>query len=147
MKARLDALPLSLTEANALVAQHHRYHKPVQGHKFSIAAALEGRVVGVAIVGRPCRGIATTLEVTRLCTDGTRNACSFLYGRAARAAFALGYQRLGTYTTLEEGVASLRASGWRLIASTPGRSWSVKSRPRVDLHPLGQKLLWEIESP
>lgn len=142
----LGAMPISLDEANAFVNEHHRHHKPVVGHKFSIAAVDDGRVAGVVIVGRPVsrhRDDGATLEVTRLCTDGTRNACSFLYGRAAKATFALGYQRIGTYTMPDEGGASLRAAGWRLIAETPGRSWSVASRPRVDSHPLGQKWLWE----
>ena len=61
-----------------------------------------------------------TLEVTRLCTDGTKNACSFLYGKAARAAFALGYRRIGTYTLPDEGGASLRAAGWKLIGERGG---------------------------
>lgn len=144
--SRLEAVPLTLAEANAFVEQLHRHHKPTVGHKFSIGAAVNEKIVGVCIVGRPVsrhRDDGGTLEVTRLCTDGTRNACSFLYGRAAKAAFALGYRRIGTYTMPEEGGASLRASGWKMIAETPGRSWSAKSRPRVDTHPLGQKLLWE----
>ena len=148
-RPRLTAVPLSLEEANAFVERHHRHHRPVVGHKFSIGAALGDDVVGVAIVGRPVsrhRDDGLTLEVTRLCTDGARNACSFLYGAAARAAFALGFKRIGTYTLPAEGGASLRAAGWRLIAETPGRSWSVQSRPRVDTHPLGTKLLWEAAS-
>lgn len=144
---KLATVPISLAEANEFVRQHHRHHKPVVGHKFSIGAALGDQIVGVAIVGRPVsrhRDDGLSLEVTRLCTDGTANACSFLYGAAWRAARALGFKRIGTYTTPEEGGASLRASGWKLIAETPGRSWSVPSRPRVDTHPLGQKSLWEI---
>jgi hypothetical protein len=119
----------------------------VVGHKFSIGAVVGDAVVGVCIIGRPVsrrRDDGLTLEVTRLCTDGTPNACSFLYGRAAKAAFALGFRRIGTYTTPAEGGTSLRAAGWRLLAETPGKSWSVQSRPRVDTHPLGQKHLWEI---
>lgn len=142
----MDKMPISLADANAFVALHHRHHKPVVGHKFSLAAIKGGRIVGVAIVGRPVarlRDDGATLEVTRLCTDGTRNACSFLYGAAAKAAFALGFQRLGTYIMPDEGGASLRAAGWRQVGETPGRSWSVKSRPRVDKHPLGQRELWE----
>jgi hypothetical protein len=103
-------------------------------------------VVGVAIIGRPTsrhRDDGLTLEVTRLATDGTRNACSFLYGASARAAFALGYTRIGTYILKSENGATLRASGWDLIGETPGRSWSVPSRPRVDKHPLQKKLLFE----
>lgn len=143
---KLATVPITLGEANEFVRRHHRHHRPVVGHKFSIGAAMGDEIVGVAIVGRPVsrrRDDGLTLEVTRLCTDGSKNACSFLYGAAWRAAKALGFKRIGTYTTPEEGGASLRAAGWRLIAETPGRSWSVPSRPRVDTHPLGQKSLWE----
>ena len=86
----LSITPINLDEANAFVAQYHRHHKPVVGHKFSIGAFDGDRLVGAVIVGRPVsrmRDDGATLEVTRLCTDGTRNACSFLYGCAARAAF------------------------------------------------------------
>ena len=144
---RLRLIPVSLAEANAFVADHHRHHKPVVGHKFSLGAAKANSIVGVCIVGRPVsrhRDDGATLEVTRLCTTGERNACSFLYGAAARAAFSLGYTRIGTYILKSETGASLRASGWRLIAETPGRSWNAPSRPRVDTHPLEPKLLFEI---
>lgn len=142
----LCAIPVTLDEANAFVSLHHRHHKPVVGHKFSIGAANGDKVVGVCIIGRPVsrhRDDGLTLEVTRLCTDGTANACSFLYGAAARAAFALGYRRIGTYILKSENGSSLRASGWRLIGERGGGSWSVPSRPRVDTHPLEPKLLFE----
>jgi hypothetical protein len=84
-----------------------------------------------------------TLEVTRLATDGHKNACSFLYGCAARAAFALGYARIGTYTLPIEGGASLRAAGWRLMGERGGGSWSRDSRPRDDKAPTETKFLWE----
>jgi len=144
---RLRPIPVDLAEANAFVSRHHRHHKPVVGHKFSIGAVLGDVVVGVAIVGRPVsrhRDDGLTLEVTRLCTDGTKNACSFLYGACARAAFALGYARVGTYILASESGASLKASGWRLVGQTPGRSWSVPGRPRIDTHPLGPKMLFEV---
>jgi len=143
---KLRAVPISFADAAEFVLQHHRHHTPPVGHKFSIAAALEEAIVGVVIVGRPVsrrRDDGRTLEVTRLCTDGTPNACSFLYGAAARAAFALGYQRIGTYTLKSEPGTSLKAAGWRLIAETPGKSWSVPTRPRSDKHPLEPRLLWE----
>ncbi|WLE59255.1 hypothetical protein GIY62_00670 [Burkholderia plantarii] len=144
--------PISLDEANAFVATHHRHHRPAVGHKFSIAAvdlaADEPRVCGVVIVGRPvARGNddGMTLEVTRCCTDGTRNACSALYGAAWRAARALGYTRLITYTLPAEGGASLRGAGWRLVGARGGGNWNTPARPRVDTaaHLRGQKLLWE----
>ena len=144
---KLASVPISLIEANDFVREYHRHHKPVVGHKFSIGAALGDKIVGVVIVGRPVsrhRDDSVTLEVSRLCTDGTSNACSFLYGTAWRAARALGYQRLGTYTMPSEGGGSLRAAGWKVVSKTSGRSWHSQSRPRVDTHPLGQKLLWEI---
>lgn len=150
MAERLSLCPLDLAEANAFVAAHHRHHKPVVGHKFSLGAIAADKIVGVAIVGRPVsrrRDDGMTLEVTRLCTDGTKNACSFLYGACARAAFALGFQRIGTYILKSESGTSLSAAGWRMIGETPGRSWSVPSRPRVDTHPLEPRLLFERVTP
>lgn len=143
----MELWTIELEGANAFVDALHRHHDPVVGHKFSLGAALKGVLVGVVIVGRPVsrmRQDGLTLEVTRLCTDGTKNACSFLYGAAARATFALGYRRLGTYTLASEGGASLRACGWRLVAEVKGRSWNRPTRPRTDKHPIGDKLLWEI---
>lgn len=138
---------VTLDEANAFVARHHRHHPPVVGHLFSIGAFRGLDLVGVVIVGRPVarlRDDGLTAEVTRLCTDGTRNACSFLYGKAARAAFALGFLRIGTYTLPEEGGASLRACGWSLIGERGGGEWSAPSRPRGSMKsPIGQKHLWE----
>lgn len=146
---KLSLVPLELGEANAFVAATHRHHNPVVGHKFSLGAASGDDVVGVVIVGRPVsrmRDDGATLEVTRLCTNGHRNACSFLYGAAARAAFALGFRRIGTYTLPEEGGASLRASGWKLIGERGGGEWGRASRPRVDKHPTQGKLLWETSA-
>lgn len=146
---KLRAVPMDLEGANEFVRRHHRHHTPVVGHKFSIGAAMGDQLVGVAIIGRPVsrhRDDGLTLEVTRLCTDGTKNACSFLYGAAARAAFALGFARIGTYIRKDELGASLVASGWRLIGETPGRSWSVPSRPRKDKTDLIPRLLFERAS-
>jgi hypothetical protein len=149
---RLSLRPISLREANAFVQEHHRHHRPVPGAKFSLAVNLAGdpagQIVGVAIVGRPvARHLddGWTLEVTRLCTDGTYNACSKLYAAACRAARSLGYTRLITYTLPVEGGASLRASGWRLVGLRGGNSWNHPSRPRRETpEPLrGPKLLWE----
>lgn len=137
---------IDLGEANAFVTLHHRHHKPVIGHLFSIGAALDGHIVGIAIIGRPVsrmRDDGVTAEVTRLATDGTKNACSFLYGASARAAFALGFKRIGTYILASEPGTSLAAANWRLIGATGGGSWSRSSRPRIDKHPLQQKLLFE----
>jgi hypothetical protein len=145
----LRIVPISLEEANAFVEKHHRHHKPAIGHKFSVAAADGDTIRGVAIVGRPvARGNddGWTLEVNRCCTDGVKNGCSMLYGAAWRAAKALGYRRLITYTLPAEGGASLRAAGWRLIGERGGGNWNTPSRPRIDTDAAlrGQKLLWEV---
>lgn len=150
MREKLVHIRVSLSDANAFVRAHHRHHRPVIGHLFSLGAVFCGNLVGISIVGRPVsrmRDDGLTAEVTRLCTDGTRNACSFLYGASARAVFALGFQRIGTYILASENGASLNASGWRLIGQTAGGSWSRDERPRADKHPLEPKTLFEIWSP
>lgn len=145
----LALTPVNLDEANAFVARWHRHHRPVRGAKFCIGVAADGpewHCVGVAIVGRPSSrhlDDTVTLEVTRVATDGTKNACSFLYGASWRAARALGYVRLITYTLPEEGGASLRAAGWRIVGESKGGPWSREGRPRIDVHPLQRKLRWE----
>lgn len=144
----LRVVPCELGEANAFVTTHHRHHQAVVGHRFSIAVAEGERVCGVAIVGRPVARYMDdgwTLEVTRCCTDGTKNAASALYGAARRATFALGYRKLVTYTLASESGTSLRASGFRVLGEVTGRSWSCASRPRVDKHPTVDKLRWEVE--
>lgn len=146
---RLIATPITITEAQAYVDQHHRHHRAPRGALFAVAcvAPLIGdQVLGVAICGRPiARGLVDgfTVEITRCCTDGTKNACSFLYGACRRAAIALGYRRVITYTLADEPGASLRGAGFRVVADVRGQSWSRKSRPRVDKQPLQDKLRWE----
>ena len=143
---KLSLCPMTLGEANAFVKRVHRHHGSVVGHKFSIGAVFADKIVGVAIVGRPTARVlddGLTLEVTRLATDGTRNACSFLYGACARAAFALGFKKIGTYILASEPGTSLTAAGWRLIGETRGGSWSRPSRGRIDKHPIQKKLLFE----
>lgn len=142
----LELTPITLAEANDFVARLHRNHKPVVGHKFSIAVSEGDTVRGVAIVSRPiARRLddGWTLEVSRCCTDGAKNACSMLYGAAWRASKAMGYKRLVTYTLPSEGGASLRASGWRCIGEAGGGNWNVKSRPRIDTDHQQTKLRWE----
>ena len=142
----LEIVPITLSEANEFVRNHHRHHKPVIGHKFSIAVSDGKSIRGVAIVGRPVSrhlddGI--TLEVNRCCTDGIKNGCSKLYSSAWRATRSLGYKKLITYILKSENGASLYASNWRLVGEAGGGSWDTKSRPRVDTHPLQKKLLFE----
>lgn len=149
MPERLRITPTSLREANAFVGRHHRHHGPDRGCICVLAVSDEEAVRGVAIIGRPkSRELQDgfTAEVTRLCTDGARNACSMLYRAAWRAVRALGYLKLVTYTLPEEGGASLRGAGWRCIGKAGGGSWDTPTsgRPRVDLHPTQEKLRWEV---
>ena len=143
----LHLMPITISAAKAVVAQLHRHHKPPVGGLFAVAVARDGEDTpcGVAIVGRPvarnlCDG--QTAEVTRVATDGTHNACSMLYAACWRAARALGYRRLITYTLETEPGTSLRAAGWRELGRTSGGSWSRPSRQRNDRHPTCPKIRW-----
>lgn len=142
----LTLVPISLADANAFVARHHRHHKPVTGHKFSIGCTENGELVGVAIVGRPVSrhlDNGLTLEVNRLCTTGSKNACSFLYAAAARAAKAMGYRKIITYTLDTEPGISLKAAGWVCAGIAGGKRWTGQRRPAVDLYPPQMKLRYE----
>lgn len=145
----MEIVPINFDEANEFVSRHHRHHKTMQGCKFCVAISDKGEVVAVAIVGRPVSRMLDdgwTLEVNRLASNGIRNACSMLYRASWRAAIALGYKKLITYTLPEEGGASLRGAGFKLIGKAGGKSWDRVMRPRVDKHPLQTKLLWELKS-
>lgn len=145
----LQVVPITIKDACAFITQNHRHHSAPQGALFALAVASDNQIVGVATVGRPVARHADngwSAEVTRCCTDGTRNACSMLYGAAWRACRALGYQRLITYTLGSESGASLRGSGWVCLGESGGGRWSRKSRPRIDTHPLQVKMKWAIEA-
>lgn len=130
----LELRPCKLRDANAYVAQHHRHNQPTNGHKFSVAVYDGERLCGVAIAGRPvARKLddGFTIEVYRVCTDGTRNACSMLYAACAKAARALGYRKAITYTLQSEPGASVKAAGFTMTCENAGGlSWDVPSRPR-----------------
>lgn len=141
----LAVAPITLKEANAFVEHHHRHHGPRQGHTWSIAVLHDGRLAGVAIAGRPSSRIlddGRTLEVYRVCTDGTPNACSKLYGAVRRIAQAMGYVAVLTYTLDWEDGASLRAAGWRPDRQVKGEAWGRQGRTRLDKHPTGPKIRW-----
>ena len=139
----LRARPCTLKQAKEVVAEIHRHHKPPTGHRFSIKAerwdeeSQEWILCGVAVVGRPvARAIDqyNVCEVTRLATDGTRNACSFLYARAARAAQAMGFDFIQTYILEEESGASLRAVAWTCdgVVRKDGKGWNNRAGRRAD---------------
>jgi hypothetical protein len=149
VKPRLTVVPCTLSEAHAFVKQHHRHHKPSPGGLFAISVSDGETIRGVATVGRPVARNADdgwTAEVTRVATDGCPNACSALYGAAWRAAKAMGFKRMITYTLDSEPGTSLMAAGWKAIGQVGGGSWSRENRPRVDKHPLQKKIRWEANS-
>lgn len=150
----LELMPVTMVNACKFVGEHHRHNLPPKFGMFSVGVGEDGHLVGVAIAGRPIARMLCqpgVLEIVRTCTDGTRNANSMLYGAIARAAKALGYQTLYTYTLVDESGASLKASGWiKDIEVQPEATWSRPSRPRyqVDLfgderRPSGPKIRWK----
>lgn len=142
----LTLTPINLKTANAFVQQYHRHHKPTRGHKFSIGVSDNGALVGVAICGRPvARRLddGYTLEVNRLCTDGTPNACSILYAAAYRAARAMGYNKVITYILDTENGASLKAAGYTCEGRAGGLEWNGAKAPKqADQYPRQMKTRW-----
>lgn len=148
-QAALRIVPVSFKDACEFVAAWHRHHQPTKFHIFSLGVADgHGVLRGVAVVMRPVArhfDNGQTLEVARSATDGTPHVNSMLYGACWRAAKALGYRRLITYTQEGESGSSLRAAGWRVIAERPPQpGWDRPSRPRT---PRGteyvRRFLWE----
>lgn len=139
----LKLRPVGITEARRFVGEVHRHNLPPKSGMFAVGAERDGELVGVAIVGRPVARMlddGMTAEVSRLATDGSPNACSLLYGACSRAAKALGYRRLITYTLQSESGASLRASGWVADAELGVRpSWDCPSRPRAQVDLFGNE--------
>lgn len=138
--------PIFQKQAFEFITKLHRHHKKPVGSVFQLAASSGNKIVGVSIVGRPVSRMLQdgfTLEVNRLCTDGTPNVCSFLYSASWRVAKEMGYMRLVTYILIDEPGTSLKAAGWTLVGERGGGSWNVPSRPRFDDHPLQKKFLYE----
>lgn len=144
----LKTVPIKYADAMAFVEKHHRHLKPPPGAKFWVAVSDElGCIRGVAIVGRPTARLSDdglTVEVTRCATDGAPNACSMLYRACWRAASALGFRRLITFTLPEESGSSLRGAGFKCLGYSGGGKWDREGRPRRDEHPLQQKFKWEL---
>lgn len=142
----IELRPITRDLADHFIRQHHRHHNVPVGALWRQAVHDDdGNLVGVAVIGRPiARALddGLTTEVTRLCTDGTPNACSMLYAAARRIAQDKGYRRGLTYILASESGGSLRAAGWRLLWEVKGRSWNCPSRPRTDKHPTEDKQAW-----
>lgn len=150
----LTHLPCTVKRALSFCAEVHRRRPYCPGAMWAIAAWREAVLVGVAIVGRPCRLLddGRTLVVTRLAVlpgdaaaSGHKGVCSMLYGAAARAAKAMGAQALYTYTDLDESGVSLRAAGWLEDGLTSGGEWTRPSRPRAKAVSSDPKRRWRTQ--
>ena len=131
----MKIVPLTLKEANQLVGSWHRHHKPVQGHRFSVGVRQGDRFVGAAIVGRPVNKDTaqySIAEVTRLVTDGTKNACSILYASCARIAREMGFESIQTFILVDEPGTSLIAAGWEYVGVTEPSNWNSRPGRRTD---------------
>lgn len=128
------AVPMELKDAQKYINTYHRHHQAAHRDKYRIAAMQNGEIVGVVQVGRPVSRVlddGKTLEVLRLCTNGEKDVCSFLYSRAARVAKEMGYAKIVTYILESEPGISLKAAGWTLEADgVGGADWNTPSRPR-----------------
>lgn len=148
----IRVVPITLPVANRFVDEHHRHHAPIPGGFawFCVGAVADGRLVGVAIAGRPTNrnnDDRFTVEVLRVATDGTSDAPSALLGACARAAKALGAERCITYTLEAESGASLRGAGWVLEAEGIESWWSrgLSRTPAVDrAHMAERKRRWAV---
>lgn len=141
----MKAVPLELKQANDFVDKLHRHHDSVHRDKFRIGCEVNGKLVGVVQLARPVSRMlddGKTIEVVRLCTDGTPNVCSFLYSRAARIATEIGYSKIITYILESESGTSLKACGWHKEVDTKGHNWSCPSRPRSTTSPTCNKQRW-----
>lgn len=141
--------PISYRQAALFINEHHRHHKAPQGMKWAIAAEDDDHIVGVATCGRPVgRNIddGFTCEITRVCTDGTYNACSILYGACARIAREMGYRRIITYTLASEHGTSVKAAGFAYDGIAGGEHWTGERDRGQDI-PHEMKLRWSKEWP
>ena len=141
----LVAVPLTRDEANEFIVAKHRHHGRVTSHRFIVGAEQAGELVGCAVVecANAPRWAGSALgEVTRLCSDGSRNVCSFLYGKCSRLALEWGFHRLFTYILLKDPGTSLKGCGWLLETVTKGGSRDRKARPRTDKSDTGPKQRW-----
>lgn len=140
----IEIRPITFREASEYINTHHRHHKATVGHKFSIGCYDNERLVGVAVCGRPVSRYyddGFTCEINRLCTDGTKNACSKLYGACCRIAKEMGYKRIITYTLQSENGASLKASNFVCEGEAGGTHWTGTRNKSQDI-PCELKIRW-----
>lgn len=152
----LTLRPIGFRAACEFIRDIHEHNKPPRGAKFCVSVLRGDSLVGVATAGRPVARAyddGLTLEINRTCTlragKIARNANSMLYGALRRAAWAVGYLRVITYTQEGESGASVRGAGFVLVKELPPRkNWADSSKKLVHMRdgdePSGVKrYLWE----
>lgn len=142
----MNIRPMTMRAAREFVKRSHRHSREPRGGKFALAVYDGARLCGVAIAGRPiARELDNGLtgEITRVCTDGTRNACSFLYAKTRRVLQAMGYESILTYNLAIEPGDSLRGAGFEAVHQVRKESWHRQKRPRQDKHNLERRVRWE----
>lgn len=140
----MEIRPITLRCASDFITLHHRHHPPTVGCKFAIGLFDAEKMVGCAVCGRPVSrhlDDGLTCEINRLCTDGTRNACSMLYGASSRVAKHMGYKKIITYILQSENGASLKASGFICEGVAGGTHWTGQ-RNRNQQIPQEMKTRW-----
>ena len=144
----MRAVPLELKEANAFVTTHHRHNAPVHRDKWRFGVIDgNGKLIGVLQAAKPVSRMlddGKTIEIVRCCTDGTKNLCSFMLGRARRIAKEMGYSKIISYILDTENGTSYKAAGWHKEADTRGHSWNTPSRPRMTNAPICNKQRWAV---
>jgi len=141
----LNSAFVTQRKAKDYISKNHRHHKPPQGDIFRVAAYEDDWLVGIVMVGRPVSRMlqdGDTCEVIRLCTDGSKNVCSFLYAKAARIAKEMGFKKIITYILESEAGGSLKASGWTCEGYAGGGSWNRHNRKRGEKAPICKKIRW-----
>lgn len=140
----LCLVPCTVKFARKWVREHHRHLELVQGGLFAVAAADETGMRAVAIAGVAARVWNGTgrLVISRVASDGVANGCSILYGAMCRAAKALGYREVWTYTLPEEGGVSLRAAGFTDMGLSAGGEHDRPSRARRPAKRPDKKRRW-----
>lgn len=126
-KNAMEIRPITFKQASVFIDQYHRHHNATVGCKFCLGLYVNNSMVGCAVCGRPVSrhlDDGFTCEINRVCTDGTYNACSKLYGACCRVAKAMGYKTIITYILESEPGTSLKASNFVCEGTAGGLKWT-----------------------
>jgi hypothetical protein len=142
----LRVVPVTITDARKHIERHHSHHHAPVGGLLACAVAEGDRVCCVAVLSRPVARMldarGDVAEVTRVASDGTKHAASMCLAAVTRAALALGWRRLVSYTLLGEAGTSYRAAGWRCTGIVEA-SQGWHSRGGRTIAQGGGKARWE----